>query len=229
LNSPSSRAGVASTRQLADRRPVRRRGGRRVWVDESEDPQATLAAQFLPPWLFNQYGWFSNYTTSGAISAPRLEVFGRDLSSPAGRYLLTLSSILVLAVVSINLVRSQVNRNWIAIRDMDTAAAVAGIPVAFNKLAAFASSSFIIGVSGALWAFAYLGTVDARSFDLNRSFTVQFIIIIGNGGSIADSFIGSAFVILLPILISRVAEALFAGIFWSHEIAIERRKSFGGL
>ena len=172
---------------------------------------STLAAQFFLPWLFNQYGWFSNYTTSGSISAPKLAFLGIDLSTPLGRYLLTLTSVVVLTWLAWNLVTSQVGRNWMAIRDMDTAAAVAGIPIAFNKLASFAISSFIIGIAGALWAFAYLGTVDARSFDLDRSFTVLFIIIIGGMGSIAGAFIGSAFVILVPILISNLSATFFAG------------------
>lgn len=190
---------------------------------------STLAAQFFLPWLFNEYGWFSNYTTSGAISAPRLEFLGIDLSAPAGRYFLTLTSVVALTWLSWNLVTSQVGRNWMAIRDMDTAAAVAGIPIAFNKLASFAVSSFVIGIAGALWAFAYLGTVDSRSFDLNRSFTVLFIIIIGGMGSIAGAFVGSAFVILLPILISRISATFFAGAIDAGQLQNLQKILFGGL
>jgi len=190
---------------------------------------STLAAQFFLPWLFNQYGWFSNYTTSGSISAPKLVFLGADLSTPLGRYLLTLTSVVILTWLAWNLVTSQVGRNWMAIRDMDTAAAVAGIPIAFNKLASFAISSFIIAIAGALWAFAYLGTVDARSFDLDRSFTVLFIIIIGGMGSIAGAFIGSAFVILVPILISNVSANLFAGAIDAGQSENLQKILFGAL
>lgn len=190
---------------------------------------STLAAQFLLPWLFNQYGWFSNYTTSGSISAPNLVLFGHDLSAPVGRYQLTLVVVAVLTWLSWNLVRSQTGRNWMAIRDMDTAAAVAGIPIAFHKLAAFAISSFIIGIAGALWAFAYLGTVDSQSFTLDRSFTVLFIIIIGGLGSIAGAFIGSAFVILLPILISHLADSLFGGAVDAGQLQNLQKILFGSL
>ena len=172
---------------------------------------STLAAQFLVPWVFNQYGWFSNYTTSGSISAPKLSFAGIDLSTPQGRYFLTVATVLVLTWFAATLMRSQTGRNWMAIRDMETAAAVTGIPVKANKLAAFGISSFIIGVAGALWAFAYLGTVDARSFDLDRSFTVLFIIIIGGMGSISGAFIGSAFIILFPILLSNLSAIFFSG------------------
>ena len=95
----------------------------------------TLAAQFFLEWMFNQYGWFSNYSTSNSISAPRLVFLGRDLSGPVGRYYLTLATVALLTIAAINIVRSQTGRNWMAIRDMDTAAAVIGIPVAREQAA----------------------------------------------------------------------------------------------
>ncbi|MCI0430285.1 MAG: branched-chain amino acid ABC transporter permease [Rhodospirillales bacterium] len=190
---------------------------------------STLAAQFFLEWAFNQFGWFSNYSTSNSISAPRLEILGQDLSSPTGRYLLTLVTVLVLTCVAYNIARSQTGRNWMAIRDMDTAAAVIGIPVVRSKLIAFAVSSFYCGVAGALWAFAYLGTVDARSFNLDRSFQVMFIIIIGGLGSIVGNYLGAAFIILLPILIDHVAGSLFDGAIGSAELDNLQKVLFGGL
>ncbi len=118
---------------------------------------------------------------------------------------------LLLTWTAVNLVRSQVGRNWMAIRDMDTAAAVIGIPVVRYKHLAFAVSSFYLGIAGALWAFAYLGTASASSFDINRSFQILFIIIIGGMGSIAGNFVGAAFISLLPILLSHAGQALFGG------------------
>jgi branched-chain amino acid transport system permease protein len=171
----------------------------------------TLAAQFFLEWLFVKFPWFYNYGSSGTISAPKLTLFGHDLNTPLGRYLLTLTTVLVLTWVAVNLVKSQIGRNWMAIRDMDTAAAVIGIPVVRYKHLAFAVSSFYLGIAGALWAFAYLGTASASSFDINRSFQILFIIIIGGMGSIAGNFIGAAFISLLPILLSHAGQALFGG------------------
>lgn len=102
----------------------------------------TLASQFFLEWVFAKFPWFYNYASSGTISAPRLELLGHNLSSPVGRYLLTLSCVVLLTWVAVNLVRSQVGRNWMAIRDMDTAAAVIGIAVERDKRMAFAVSSF---------------------------------------------------------------------------------------
>jgi branched-chain amino acid transport system permease protein len=190
---------------------------------------STLAAQFFLEWLFNQYGWFSNYSTSSSISAPRLEIFGHDLSSPTGRYLLTLATVALVTAVATRLVRSQTGRAWMAIRDMDTAASVIGIPVAAGKLKAFFISSAVCGIAGALWAFAYLGTVDARSFNLDRSFQVMFIIIIGGMGSIFGNYLGAAFIILLPILLDHLGAGLFGGAIGAGQLENFQKVLFGAL
>lgn len=169
---------------------------------------STLAAQFLIQWVFTHFGWFSNFNSSGVISAPPLVIGALNFGSPSGRYLLTLLVVIALTWLAHRLVRSDLGRNWMAVRDMDTAAAVIGIPVVRTKLAAFAISSFYLGVAGALWAFTYLGTVEPHGFDLTRSFQVLFIIIIGGMGSIAGNFIGAAFIVLLPVLLSHLSNSL---------------------
>jgi branched-chain amino acid transport system permease protein len=190
---------------------------------------STLAAQFLVPWALVKYGWFSNYNASGVISAPRLDIFGLDLSSPAGRYVLTLGVVVALAFLARNIVRSELGRNWMAVRDMDTAAAVIGIPLARTKLLAFAISGFYLGVAGALWAFTYLGTVEPHGFDLNRSFQVLFIIIIGGMGSILGNFLGAAFIVLFPLLLSNLAGLLPGGLIDPGQLENIQKMIFGAL
>jgi branched-chain amino acid transport system permease protein len=170
---------------------------------------STLAAQFFVEWALTKFGWFSNYNASGVISAPRLAILGYDLGTPRGRYLLTASVVAVLTVLARNLAGSATGRNWMAVRDMDTAAAVVGVPILRTKLLAFAISSFYCGVAGALWAFAYLGTVEPHGFDLGRSFQALFIIIIGGLGTIVGPFLGAAFMVLLPISMDHLAAGVF--------------------
>jgi branched-chain amino acid transport system permease protein len=189
----------------------------------------TLAAQFFLEWMFNQYGWFSNYSTSTSISAPRLAILGHDLNTPVGRYLLTLATVSIVLAVAWKTVRSQTGRNWAAIRDMDTAAAIVGIPVGPGKLSAFFFGALICGLAGALWAFAYLGTVDARSFNLDRSFQVMFIVIIGGLGSLIGNFLGAAFIILLPVLIDHLADNLFGGAINAGQLENLQKVLFGAL
>jgi branched-chain amino acid transport system permease protein len=172
---------------------------------------SSLAAQFFFEWLFQKFPWFYNYDSSGTIELPQLHVFGLNVGSPLGRYLTTLVIVVALTWFAANLVRSQTGRSWMAIRDMDTAAAVIGIPVYRTKVLAFAVSSFYLGIAGALWAFVYLGSASVQSFGISRSFEVLFIIIIGGMGSISGNFIGAAFISLLPLAIDHVAQHFFAG------------------
>ncbi|MDF2999402.1 MAG: branched-chain amino acid transporter permease [Xanthobacteraceae bacterium] len=172
---------------------------------------SSLAAQFFFEWLFQKFPWFYNYGSSGTIALPRFEIFGLDAGSALGRYYVTLAVVVVLTWIAANLVRSQTGRSFMAIRDMDTAAAVIGIPVYRTKVLAFAVSSFYLGIAGALWAFVYLGSASVQSFGISRSFQVLFIIIIGGMGSISGNFIGAAFISLLPLAIDYTAQYFFAG------------------
>ncbi len=174
---------------------------------------STLGAQFFFEWLFTNYNWFSNGSQSLTISAPRLQVLGHDLSSATGRYLFVAVTAAVLIAFAYAVVRSRVGREWMAIRDMDTAAAVIGIHVASRKLLAYGVSSFVCGIAGALWAFGYLGTSDAHTFDLDKSFQVLFIVLIGGTATIWGNFLGAAFIVLTPIVLDRIAPYTGLGAF----------------
>ncbi|EJK79880.1 branched-chain amino acid ABC transporter permease [Agrobacterium sp. SHOUNA12C] len=168
---------------------------------------STLGAQFFFEWVFSNFTWFSNDSQSLTISAPRLAFLGRDLQSPAGRYLLAISVATALIGLAFLIVKSRLGREWMAIRDMDTAASVIGIRIARRKLQAYAISSFFLGVTGVLWGFAYLGTSDAHTFNLDKSFQVLFIVLIGGTATIFGNFLGAAFIVLTPILLDRIVLA----------------------
>ena len=169
---------------------------------------ATLAAQFFFDWLFIRVKWFTNYTPSGSVNAPDLNFFGWQVSTPLDRYLLALMFVTAFALLAKNLTRGSVGRQWMAIRDMDIAAEIMGIRPLYAKLTAFAISSFIIGVAGALWAFIHLGSWEPLTFNIDRSFQILFMVIIGGLGSILGSFLGAAFILILPILLDQVPHAL---------------------
>jgi len=163
---------------------------------------ATLAAQFFILWFLTKVGWISNYNSSGVITAQQIVILGYAFITPASKYLLILSIVTVMALAAKNMARSNVGRSWMAVRDMDVAAEVIGIPLMRAKLLAFAVSSFYCGVAGALFAYAYLGTVEPEAFSLDLSFRILFMVIIGGVGTVLGSFLGSGFVTLLPILLS---------------------------
>ncbi|HYG54444.1 MAG TPA: branched-chain amino acid ABC transporter permease [Burkholderiales bacterium] len=172
---------------------------------------ATLACQFFVLWAINRIGWFSNYSSSGVITAQEIVILGFAFDTPRQKYLLTLSIVVLLALAAKNLMRSETGRAFMAVRDMDVAASVVGIPMMRTKLLAFALSSFYCGVAGALYAFCYLGTVEPEAFTLDLSFRVLFMIIIGGVGSILGSFLGAAFITLFPIVLSRASDLVAHG------------------
>jgi branched-chain amino acid transport system permease protein len=69
-------------------------------------------------------------------------------------------------------------------------------------------SSFFIGVAGGLWAFVHLGSWEPLAFDVNRSFSILFMVIIGGLGSILGSFLGAAFITVLPLLLNQLPQWL---------------------
>jgi branched-chain amino acid transport system permease protein len=190
---------------------------------------STLAAQFFIQWALTKFGWFSNNSPSGVISTPKLEVAGVAFDSANGRYILSLTVVAVLTFLAWRLVDSATGKNFIAVRDNETAARIIGVPVLRTKLLAFAISSFIIGVAGVLWAFTYLRTVEPAGFNLDRSFQILFIIIIGGLATIRGAFIGAAFIVVFPLALSRLGALVLGGIFDSGVLDMSQRIVLGAL
>src|SRR5688572_5948456 len=169
---------------------------------------ATLAAQFFADWMFLRIKWFTMDTPSGSVSVSNLQVFGFPIESATSKYVFCLLVLAVIGLGAKNLVRSAIGREWMAIRDMDVAAAVIGIRPMYAKLSAFAVSSFIIGVAGALYGFVHLGAWEPAAFSVDRSFQLLFMVIIGGMGSIMGSFFGAAFIVILPVFLNQALPAL---------------------
>ena len=193
---------------------------------------ATLAAQFFLIWMFNRVPWFYNYAPSGTITMPPREMFGIMLTGPEAaaetRYLVCLGILAFLGLLAKNLVRSNVGRGWMAIRDMDVAAEIIGIQPFRTKLLAFAISSYYCGVAGALYFTMYLGSVETLAFEVELSFLVLFMVIIGGLGSILGSILGAAFIVIVPIALTNIPEMLelHMSVALSKQIEI---MIFGGL
>jgi branched-chain amino acid transport system permease protein len=190
---------------------------------------STLAAQFFVQWALTKLSWFSNGSPSGIIDAPAIMVAETNFDRPVGRYLFSLAIVTLLTIAAVRLAASPTGRNFIAVRDNEIAASVIGVPVLKTKLLAFALSSFIIGVAGVLWAFAYLRTVEPAGFDLDRSFQILFIIIIGGLASIRGAFIGAAFIVIFPLVLSRLGGALLGDVFDSGILEMSERIILGTL
>ncbi len=169
---------------------------------------ATLAAQFFIIWCLTKVGWFTDNNPSGVITAQAIVIAGYAFDSPQEKYLLVLSIVALMALAAKNMVRGNVGRQWMAIRDMDVAAEVIGIRPMRTKLLAFAISSFYCGIAGALFAYAYLGTVEPEAYSLDLSFRILFMVIVGGIGTVMGAFLGSAFIVVIPIALSTLVEFL---------------------
>ncbi|SEP46576.1 amino acid/amide ABC transporter membrane protein 2, HAAT family (TC 3.A.1.4.-) [Methylobacterium sp. ap11] len=190
---------------------------------------STLAAQFFVAWALNRIGWLSNDSPSGVIGAPRLVLAGWSFEDARGRYAVSLVVVSLLTFAAWRLVRSPTGRDLVAIRDQETAARIVGVRVARTKLLAFALSSFVVGVAGVLWAFAYLRTVEPAGFNLDRSFQILFIVIIGGLGTLRGAFLGAGFIVVLPLVLSRLGAALLGDGFDSGTLEMVQRIVLGAL
>ncbi|MFN3349986.1 branched-chain amino acid ABC transporter permease [Pseudorhodoplanes sp.] len=173
---------------------------------------ATLAAQFFLSWCFVRVPWLVNYNVSNAIEVPTRTMFDIPVTgpnaSPVTRYMIVLSIVVALTWIASNIVRGRIGRSWMAVRDMDIAAELIGIRLYRTKLLAFAVSSYYCGVAGALMVFMWLGAAEADSFNINQSFIILFMVIIGGLGSLIGSYFGAAFIWGLPILLKLLPAAI---------------------
>jgi branched-chain amino acid transport system permease protein len=173
---------------------------------------ATLAAQFFLEWAFIRIPWLYNYNVSAAIEVPQRTLFGVAVTGPTAtaetRYVIVLTIVVVMTWLASNLVHGRIGRMWMAVRDMDIAAELIGIRLLPTKLLAFAISSFYCGVSGALMVFLWYGGAESTVFNINQSFNILFMIIIGGLGSLLGAYLGAALIYILPIVLRFVPPQL---------------------
>ncbi len=190
---------------------------------------ATLGSQFFIEWALTKFGWLTNYSASGVITAQKIVVLGLAFDTPVRRYMLVLAIVTVMALAAKNMMRGAFGRACMAVRDMDVAAEVIGIDIFRTKLLAFGVSSFYCGMAGALWAYAYVGTVEPQAFDLDRSLQILFMVIIGGLGVIMGSFLGAAFIMLLPITMNLGSSLIFGRAVDASTLAHVEQVVYGAL
>ena len=163
---------------------------------------STLASQFIIEWVIVHVHWISG-GVFGTIEAPKMFIFGLALDTAVRKYYLVLCMMIVLMTFGKNLVRGQLGRNWMAIRDVDYAAEIIGVNLYRDKLVAFAVSTFYAGVAGSLITFCYVGAANIEEFNVMTSFALLGMIIIGGLGTVLGSFFGAGFFVMLPIFINQ--------------------------
>jgi branched-chain amino acid transport system permease protein len=122
------------------------------------------------------------------IKLPFVERFGVLDLRPW--YWCALALVALALVVNANLRDSRLGRAWIAMRDDESAAACAGIPIVRVKLLAYAIGAAFGGISGAFLA-SYLGVVYPSQFEVSFSIFIFAMVMLGGLGSITGVVLGA--------------------------------------
>jgi branched-chain amino acid transport system permease protein len=168
---------------------------------------STLAMHFIVVFLMSEYQYKFFDVVGIPFNEPALGPWAID--TPIRWYFFLLPLVILVYIGLRNTLRSREGRALLAMRDHELAATAAGIDVRILRLKAFAFSSAIAAMAGALYAY-YLTNVTAEFFNIN--FAIQFIamIIIGGMGSLAGSLVGAAVWLLLPAIITGVVTQMGA-------------------
>ncbi|MBK9359597.1 MAG: branched-chain amino acid ABC transporter permease [Rubrivivax sp.] len=176
---------------------------------------STLALQFVMDWVISHVPAISG-GVGATLQAPAMRLLGQPIRSEVGLYYVALAWALLVTLFMLNLRRTALGRALVAVREKDFAAAVIGVQSFRYKLVAFATSSFIGGVSGAVLIFTFYKAVTPEQFAVNVSIELLAMVIVGGLASIIGSWFGAAFILLLPgqihHLIAWIAERVGADI-----------------
>ena len=169
---------------------------------------ATLAAQFIVPWLSRHT--FKDYLggQEGRIDAPVPVIAGISFSETWQFFYITLTVLLITTLLTNNLVRSKLGRAFISIRDNDLAAELLGVNLFSYKLRAFFIAATLAGIAGALKAHSQRGVGTEFGYALNESILFLGVLVIGGMGTTLGPYFGAMGIILLNDLATSFGEEL---------------------
>jgi branched-chain amino acid transport system permease protein len=172
----------------------------------------TLALLFITSWVVENWdsltGGFDGASTNraplslGPLDFKELSLFGKDFTREQGLFYLAWMLVGLTALVARNLVRARPGRAMRAIRDRDVAAEVVGVSNVRFKIAAFAISSAMTSVGGAIYA-VNLRFISPNSPIEELFISIRFvaIIIVGGLATIHGAILGALILGPLPELV----------------------------
>jgi branched-chain amino acid transport system permease protein len=181
---------------------------------------STLAVHHVVVFAFQQYQ-FRYFDVVGVPYDPAL-LGAFELNTPMRWYVFLLPFVALVYWGLKNSLGTREGRAMRAMRDHELAATAAGVDVRILRLKAFALSSAIASMAGALQAY-FMSNITSEAFGLD--FAIQFIamIIIGGLGSLGGSLVGAAIWLLLPSIISGLAPQGGQASGWIGSVLVEHK------
>lgn len=156
---------------------------------------ATLGMGILIAMVFTNEAKFTGGPDGMAV--PRLVLFGWVARGSVSWYWISGATLVLAALLAVNLIDSPTGRALRAIHDSEVASRVLGIDVARYKLIAFVLSAIYAAIAGAYLAL-FDGLVTPATAGFLRSIEFVTMAVLGGLGSILGSIVGAALLTVLP-------------------------------
>ena len=177
----------------------------------------TLAIAIATPVLIRRFDGLTGGSQGLTVEQPVAPGW-LGLADDQFLYFLALVVAAPLFWLAAGMVRRDVGRALIAMRDDETSARTMGVNLAVFKTRAFGLSAAYAGVAGSLFTFAN-GFVAPESFALTVSFAFLAAIVVGGLATVAGALFGALFIVFVPVWSSDVNDALSGVIYGAALIA----------
>jgi branched-chain amino acid transport system permease protein len=144
------------------------------------------------------------------LPIPYIPFTSFQITSATDWYFVLLIYAIIVVVACVLIVQSNVGRAWRAVRKDELTASSLGVNVRAAKLSAFAISSALIAMTGALTSY-YQSVVSYDAFTLPVAIQYVAMIIVGGMGSILGATVGAVLLSILPFILTNIVNAIDPG------------------
>jgi branched-chain amino acid transport system permease protein len=157
---------------------------------------ATLGFGIIVFILFNELGTLTG-GPSGLTGIEAMNLFGVTFDTDREWYFLSVTFLLAVLLLSINVVRSRVGRALRAIHGSEAASGVLGVNIARYKVGIFVLSALYAALAGWLYAH-YITFISPSSFTFMFSVKLVTMVVIGSLGSLWGAIFGAVLLTSMP-------------------------------
>lgn len=169
---------------------------------------ATLAAQFIIPWVSRNLWKPVLGGTNGFIEVPSPTFLGIEWKEPINFFIISFTFLIITTILTNNITRTRLGRAFVAVRDNDLAAELLGVNLYGYKLRAFFIAAALAGVAGALKAHYQRGVGTEFGYSLQESIFFLGMLVVGGMGTRLGPYLGAITIILLDDVAIWIGELL---------------------